>query len=194
MPGIPPSQVRNFFRAAARFYRATPWRTADEGEPIKVAIEAVRHDPWFAVILGKRGKIRGLMLHDDWDSYRLMAQRDYSEIADQLRMTGVHFEALSKASPQAKKMVKDHGLELASVRAYPSVFRMERGRLVRYPDASELDLLEACLWVIPDFLKRAKDRTPEVLVYNYKGLSGTLTLDLSWVPMERLQDRPVDER
>jgi hypothetical protein len=187
MPGIPPSQVRDFFRAAARFYRATPWRTVDEGEPIKMAIEAVRHDPWFAVILGKRGRIKGLMLHDDWDSYRLMAQRDYSEIADKLRMMGVHFEALSKASPEEKKLVKDHGLELASTRAYPSVFRMGRGRQVSLPDASGLDLLEACLWVIPDFLHRAKDRTSEVFVYSFKGLSGTMTLDLSWVPMEQLK-------
>ena len=148
------------------------------------------------MILGKRGKIKGLMLHDDWESYGLMAQRAYEEIADQLRMIAVHFEPLSKASPEAKKMVKDHGLELASSRAYPSVFRMERGRQIRLPDASELDLLEACLWVIPDFLKRAKDRTPEVLEYSFKGLSGMMTLDLSWVPMERLQqpDRPLDER
>ena len=59
--------------------------------------------------------------------------------------------------------------------------------MVRHPDAVELDLLEACLWVIPDFLKRAKDRTSEVLVYSFKGLSGTMTLDLSWVSMERLK-------
>jgi hypothetical protein len=125
------------------------------------------------------------MLHDDWESYGLMALREYGEIADQLRMIGVHFEALSKASQEAKWMVKDHGLELASSRAYPSAFRIEHGNSIRLPNASELDLLGGCLWVIPDFLKRAKDRTPEVLVYNFKGLSGTMTLDLSWVPMER---------
>jgi hypothetical protein len=64
------------------------------------------------------------------------------------------------------------------------------------PDSSELDLLEACLWVIPDFLKRAEDRTPDVLEYNFKGLSGTMTLDLSWVPGEQLheRDRPTDRR
>ena len=196
MPGIPPSQVRDFFRAAARFYRATPWRTVDEGEPIKMAIKAVRHDPWFAVILGKRGKIKGLMLHDDWDSYRLMSLREYGAIADQLRMIAVHFEALSKASPEEKKLVKDHGLELVSSRAYPSVFRMGRGRQVSLPDAKELDLLEACLWVIPDFLHRAKDRSPDVFVYNYKGISGMMTLELSWVPGERLRepDRPTERR
>ena len=188
MPGIPPSQARDFFRAAASFYRQAPWRTADEGETIRVECEAVGHGPRFAVILGKRGKVKGLMLHDDWESCWLMAHEEYKEIAHQLQFVAVHYEPLSKESPEAKKMVKDHGLELASSRAYPSAFRMERGRQIRLPDASELELLEACLWVIPDFLKRAKDKTPDVLEYTFKGLSGTMTLELSWVPMERLQD------
>ena len=187
MPGIPPSQVHDFFRAAARFYRQSPWRTADEGEPIRVECAGLGHGPRFAVILGKRGKTKGLMLHDDWESYGLMAKRDYSDIADQLGMIGVHFEALSKASPEAKKMVKDHALELASSRAYPSVFRMARGRQISLPDAPELDLLEACLWVIPDFLKRAEDRSPDVFGYNYKAISGMMTLELSWVRGERLK-------
>jgi hypothetical protein len=56
-----------------------------------------------------------------------MAQREYGEIADQLRMIGVHYEPLSKATPEARKMVKYQGLELASSRAYPSVLRIENG-------------------------------------------------------------------
>ena len=56
--------------------------------------------------------------------------------------------------------------------------------------------LEACLWVIPDFLNRAKDRSPDVFEYNYKGVSGMMTLELSWVPGERLHepDRPTEGR
>jgi hypothetical protein len=192
MPGIPPSQVRDFFRSAASFYRQAPWRTADAGETIRVECEAGGHGPRFAVILGKRGKVKGLMLHDNWKSRWLMEHGEYKEIADQLQFINVDYEPLSKASPQAKKMVKNHGLELTSSRAYPSVFRIEHGDSIRMPDSSELELLEACLWVIPDFLKRAKDRTPEVLEYSFKGVSGTTALDLSWVPIERLQDpRPT---
>ena len=92
MPGIPPSQIRDFFRAAASFYRQAPWRKVDEGEPVRVECEAVGQGRRFAVILGKRGRIKGLMLHDDWESYRLMAQRVYGEIADELRVIGVRFE------------------------------------------------------------------------------------------------------
>ena len=113
MPGIPPSQVRDFFRAAASFYRQAALRTADEGETIRVECKGHVHSPWFSVILGKRGKVKGLMLHDDWRSRWLVANGKYKEIADQLQFIAVHYEPLSKASPQAKKTVKDHGLELA---------------------------------------------------------------------------------
>ena len=42
--------------------------------------------------------------------------------------------------------------------------------------------------MLPDFLERAKDKKPDILVYTFKGLAGTMSLELSWVPMERLQD------
>ena len=41
--------------------------------------------------------------------------------------------------------------------------------------------------MIPDFLKRAKDRKPDVYRYASKGVTGKRTLDLSWVPKGRLQ-------
>ena len=60
------------------------------------------------------------------------------------------------------------------------------GNDFRSPNAGELELLEACLWVIPDFLKRADDRKPDVFQFAFKASSGTMTLNLSWVPRERL--------
>jgi hypothetical protein len=53
-------------------------------------------------------------------------------------------------------------------------------------------ILDDCLWVIPDFLKRAEDRKPEVLEYTFRGAAGQLTPDLSWVPIDRLQGRGPD--
>jgi hypothetical protein len=45
--------------------------------------------------------------------------------------------------------------------------------------------------VIPDFLKRAEDRKPDLYEYAFEGSSGKISLDLSWVPEERLKpDRP----
>ena len=68
--------------------------------------------------------------------------------------------------------------------------RTQAGRRFRPPVAWELELLEACLWVIPDFLKRAEDRKPDVYEYAFKGMNGKMTLDLSWVPKDRLERNP----
>ena len=43
--------------------------------------------------------------------------------------------------------------------------------------------------MLPDFLKRAGDRKPDVYEYSFKGMTGKMTLDLSWVPKEWLQGR-----
>jgi hypothetical protein len=52
-----------------------------------------------------------------------------------------------------------------------------------------MELLEPCLWVIPDFLKRAGDRMPGVYEYAFKGAIGKMPFGLSRVPSERLQGR-----
>ena len=57
-----------------------------------------------------------------------------------------------------------HSFEVASSRAYPTAIRKERGAVLRGRDAGELEILEACHWVIPNFLKRTEDRKLGVYV------------------------------
>jgi hypothetical protein len=156
-------------------------------EPIEVECEQIGGGPRFAIVLGKKGKTKGLWLCDDWKTCFLMERAEYKAVADHLQYTALHFGDRSQISPNDLEMAKRLGFEVAGPRAYPAVFRMERGRTIRPPDARELELLEACLGVIPDFLTRAKDRKPEVLEYAFKGRSGKMSLDLSWVPPERLR-------
>lgn len=180
MDGISTEQARDFHRAAARFYRESPWRSIGEGESIKVECQQLEAGPWFAVVLGKMSTLRGLMLFDDREARRLMGRGNYEAIADRIGCIGVHFEPRDQVQPGAADEVKRHGFEVAGPSAYPHTFRMETGRRFRSPSAWELELLEACLWVIPDFLKRAGDRSPEVLEYAFDGLIGRMSLDLAW--------------
>lgn len=182
-------QARDFYRAAARFYRQAPWRSVGGGEPIKVECEQLEGGPWFAIVLGKKGKIRGLWLCDDWKTCFLAERGKYETVADHLQYTALHFGGRSQISPNDLEKAQRHGFEVAGPKAYPSVFSKERGDDFRSPDAWELELLEACLWVFPDFLKRARDRTQDVFEYTFKGMNGKMMLDLSWVPRERLQGR-----
>jgi hypothetical protein len=182
MDGVTPEQTRDFYRAAANFHRQAPWRSVTQSETIKVDCEQLGGGPWYAVVLGREGRIRGLMLFDDQESRLLMmGHDDCAVIADRLRNIGVHFENRNQVHPEELAEIRRYGFEVAGPGAYPQSFRMERSRRFRSPVAWELELLEACLWTIPDFLERAKDRAPDVLEYAFKGMIGRMTFDLSWV-------------
>jgi hypothetical protein len=187
MSGVTTTQARDFYRAAASFYRQSPWRSAGADEPIKVKCEPLEGGPRFAIVLGKKGKVKGLWFCDDWKTCLLVERGQYQAIAEHLRYTALHFGNHTEVSPDDMERVRRHGFEVAGPRAFPVVLRKEPGVDFRSPDAGELELLEACLWVIPDFLKRAGDRKPDVYEYAFKRAIGKMTLDLSWVPKERLQ-------
>ncbi len=191
---VTPDQARDFYRAAASFYRQAPWRAVGSDEPIQVKYEPIEGGPRFAIVLGKKGKIKGLWLCDDWKTCLLIERGDYETVADHLQYTALHFGNRTEINSDDLESVRRLGFEIASPRAYPAVFRKERGSDFRSPDAGELELLEACLWVLPDFLKRAEDRKPDVYEYAFKGMAGKMTLDLSWVPKKRMEvNRPEDQ-
>ena len=187
MRGVTPTQARDFYRAAASFYRQVTWRSAGADEPIEVKCEPLEVGPRFAIVLGKKGDVKGLWLCDDWKTCLLVERGQYQAIAEHLRYTALQFGGRTEVSPDDLERVRRHGFEVAGSRAYPVVLRKEPGEDFRSPDAGELELLEACLWVIPDILKRAGDRKPDVYEYAFKGADGKMTLDLSWVRKERLR-------
>jgi hypothetical protein len=192
MGTVSTEQARDFYRAAANFYRQAPWRTVGEGETIEIKCQQLSGGPWYAVILGKMIHIKGLMLFDDREGRRLMQRSNYERIADRLRTIAVHFEDAGQANPKDVAAVREHGFEVAGPNAYPLAFRMETGRQFREPHAWELELLEACLWTIPDFLKRAEDRKPDVYEYAFDGAIGRMSLDLTWVRVGRPGPDPRD--
>jgi hypothetical protein len=187
LAGVNTEQARDFYRAAAGFYRQSPWLSVGGDEPIKVKCEPLDGGPRFAIVLGKKGKVKGLWLCDDWKTCLLVERGRYETIAEHIRYTALHFGGRTEVSPNDLEKIRRHGFEVAGPRAYPAVLRKEPGEDFRSPDAGELELLESCLFVTPDFLKRAGDRKPDVYEYAFKGMAGKMSLDLSWVPKERLQ-------
>jgi hypothetical protein len=184
MNDITPTKARDFYRAAAKFYRQAPWRSVGGDEPIMVRCEPLDGGPRFVIVLGKKDKVKGLWLCGDWKTCVLVERGQYEIIAEHLRYTALHFGDRTEISPTDLEKIQKHGFEVAGPRAFPVVLRKEPGADFRSPDAGELEILEACLSVIPDFLKRAEDRKPDVYEYAFKAISGNLSLDLSWVPRE----------
>jgi hypothetical protein len=70
-----------------------------------------------------------------------------------------------------------HGWPVAGPEAYPLVIRVNPGLAMRPPLVWELELLEGCLRMIPEFLvEKAATLSTAVFV-----ASGELTLRLAWV-------------
>jgi hypothetical protein len=185
MNSVSPEKARDFYRAAAIFYRQSPRVTVGGDEPIKIHCGQLDGGPRFAIVLGKKGKVKGLWLCDDGKTCILAQRGRYESIAEHLRYTALHFGDRMEISPNDLEEVRRHGFEVAGPRAFPVVLRKEPGGDFRSPDAGELGLLEAFLLVIPDFLKRAVDGKPDVYEYTFKAANGQMILDLSWVPMDR---------
>jgi hypothetical protein len=179
------------FRAAASFYRQAPWRFVSERKTIKVKSQQLEGGPWYAMVLGGTAKVKGLILCDDRKSRILLDRGLYQAVADRLQDITVHFGDRKLLHPDDLAVAKRYGFEGDGPKADPMAFRTERGRKFRTPKAWELELLEACLRVIPDSLKRAEDHQPNMLESAVTGLTGEMTQDLSWVPRERLRtERP----
>src|SRR4051812_23698244 len=99
MSGVTPEQARDFYIAAARFYRQAPWRSVGSDEPIRVECEQLGGGPRFAIVLGKKGMTRGLWLCDDWKTCFLLEQGDYKAVADHLQYTALHYGGKSQINP-----------------------------------------------------------------------------------------------
>jgi hypothetical protein len=76
---------------------------------------------------------------------------------------------------------KKHRWQVARPDAYPEIFRKERGMSVRPPLAWELELVEACLRAIPDFVNQHTQDDPATEEITVPLASGRLKLVLSWV-------------
>jgi hypothetical protein len=76
---------------------------------------------------------------------------------------------------------KKHGWQVARPDAFPEIFHKERGLSLRPPLAWELELIEGCLRVVPDFIERHEQDDPAKEEMAVPAASGQLKLVLSWV-------------
>ncbi len=183
MPGVSPEQVGRFFEAAASFYRRAPWRSLGFEAVLKVECDRYQSGPWFAVIMGQSGLTLGLALYEDLDLLRKMWAGKLSDEEGARKTVALTVTFDDEGSiPEADiEAIERHGWAIADPEAYPSIFRKERGLSMRPPLSWEIDLMDACLRVLPDFVaRRPPDDTTRELV-PVPGASPSMELGLSWI-------------
>jgi tetratricopeptide (TPR) repeat protein len=179
VPGMSRERIAAFFAAAADYYRRMPWRGVSGNVPIEVRCDKFQSGPWHAVVLGQSGITLGLALYEGLENVEAVLSGEASE-AEQARRAS----AISVTFGEAFEMpIRDldaaerYRWSLASPDAYPCAMRVNPGRAVRPPLAWELELLEGCLRVIPDFIAEEVWESVRIVPV----ASGELTLQLSWM-------------
>jgi hypothetical protein len=183
VPGVTPRQVAGFYEAAAGFFRQAPWKKVGYESAIRVECDKFQSGPWYAVLMGQSGMTIGMALYDDLETLKRLWTRDGDdeENARETVGTSVTFGEESDIPVADLEAAKRHSWRVARPDAYPSVFRKERGLSMRPPLVWELELMEACLRAVSDFVNRRRQDDPTREETTVTTSAGELKLALSWV-------------
>lgn len=185
-PGITPKMVRGFYEAAADYYRAAPWRTTGHDATVEIECAQFEGGPWYAVIMGQSGMTFGLSLYDNRD---LLMRTLRGELADEesteeTQAVTVTFDDASYLPMADVEAVEQLGLPVAGPQAYPQVFRKEIGMNLVMPAPWELQLLEASLRAVPDFVARHSADRPNRSEVTVPTAAGEVRMALSWLVVD----------
>ncbi len=189
MPGIDVESVRRMYAAAADYFRAAPWRRVGFESAIRIESPGLKSGPWYGVLMGQSGMTRGIALYENLAALRRLLTEDDDDHHDGTReavCTSVIFGEEWDARTRDVDAAKKYGWPIARPDAWPSVFHKERGLALRQPLAWELSMVEACLRVVPEFVRtrRQDDATPMTITVD--SATGPMEIVLSWVQEQRV--------
>jgi hypothetical protein len=139
---LPPDRLAEFFRAAAAFYRASPWRWFEGDELLQAALPGRRS--WTALVLGALEMERGLVLcSEQEDAESIVEDPDFGRTLGRLRgrVYVLYLEPRGELPRAMQREIASAGWEVADTRAYPmmtayntpagGISRRDAGDLVR---------------------------------------------------------------
>jgi tetratricopeptide (TPR) repeat protein len=182
-PGVGPEQAAGFYDAAASFFLRMPWRKTGYESAIKVECDKFSGGPWYGVLMGQSGLTAGLALYDDFETLRYLwsSRSDNETSARETQALSVTFGEEWTIPVADLDAIGQHGWKVARPDAYPDLGRKERGMSTRLPLAWEVELMEACLRAVPEFVDRRQQDDPTKEEMTVPTASGELKLALSWV-------------
>ena len=183
VPGVTPERAAAFYDAAASFFRKAPWKKVGYESAIRVECDRSRERSLVCCADGpvrlddRPGVVRRLA------ALRRLWAGDFGdeENARETVGTSVTFDEESVVPVADLESANRYGWPVARSDAYPLIFHKERGLSTRPPLAWELELMEACLRTVPDFVERRGQDDPTREETTIRTAGGELTLGLSWV-------------
>jgi hypothetical protein len=176
-PGVTPNHVEGLFAAAAEYYRKQPWRHVQGDMAVRVHCDRFQTSTWYAVVMGQSGMTLGLAMYEDLEVLKALLREDENSERRNSALTLMYGEAF-EIPVRDVDAAEQHDWPIAGPEAYPLAIRINPGMAVRPPLAWEIELLQATLRAIPQFLTR-EDPTPVKM--NVPISTGELGLELSWL-------------
>lgn len=201
MPGMNEARVRSFFAAAADYYRRRPWTAVRCMEPqFEVSCSRFDSGPWTGMIIGSAGVSTALGLIDAGSAESVRPPDHDDQIPDflmrlvrQSTMIQVTFGEAFDTLPADLDLIERWNLEIAAPEAYPQIGLLQGGDLTRSLLTWELELLEGCLRVIPDFCERFPEgRDGDEMTCDAPTVGGSLPIRIRWTnPVTPAGDAPA---
>lgn len=167
-------QMESFYYAAARYFEQAPWKHVAGEIPIEIRCRGLGVGTLYAIVLGRTGVTMGLALYRGLNDVLAMLRglRDWEDMSG----FSVIFDEVAVMAPADLYLVERNAWPICTPEAYPAVLRLEPGRQPRSPQSEELDYLETCLRVIPDFVTCKRETKTYEMVTNGQQLK----MRLSW--------------
>jgi hypothetical protein len=173
-PRVTMQQMESFYYAAARYFQLAPWKHVRGEIPITIRCRGLDVGTRYAVVLGRTGVTLGLVLNNTWDDVRDLIHGVRG--SDEMPGLSVIFDEVTILAPVDLYLVERNGWPIPTPEAYPAVLRFEPGRLPQSPAAEDLEYVESCLQIIPDFVRRDGDAKTYEVEINGKRVK----MRLSW--------------
>jgi hypothetical protein len=146
--GISAEAMESFFRTAARFHRAAPWKVIPgDTSLLEITIEALDVRGLVVSIIGQMGESFGLVCFgsfDDFEAYVVAAETiDEDESPKLPHHVALNFDRGADISPALRTEISAQGWEVADATAYPWIVVVDEDLVARPPTARELTRMEA---------------------------------------------------
>jgi hypothetical protein len=159
--GVTHAHMQAFYEAAAYYFGAAPWRNLRGEIPIEIRCSDPAMGTRFAIVMGRTGVQLGLAIYDDWEITRKMLGGFATP--EESRALVVCYDEAQIMSAVDLQLIDRLGWPIATPEAWPAVMRLKPHRTPSSAGAEELVFLDACLRVIPDFIKsKASSHTHRV--------------------------------
>lgn len=157
-PGLDADAMAAFFRAAARLYRAKPWKVVPNDQCLfSIRIDALGVRDAVLSVVGQLGESLGFLLFSsgaDFADFLAAAEAiQRGEDLDLPTHLTLNFDRGAELDDTLRKEIATHGWEVAEAKAYPWVVAIEENVLGRPPTPTELATVEAIALALPEVLR-----------------------------------------